>query len=299
MKNAAEKVVWGVILVLFGLFLAGKILGLFNFTVFFPGWWTLLIIIPTAINLIMGKNIATNLSGLILGFMLLLNQTDMLDWDKLWKLLGALLFVRIGLSFIFPKDKNKQDNHYYKKQEYRESSTSKQDDYRNSSFVKEEEIEGSYKEADSSDTYKSQESNFSNHNEYGKTNGFYYQNTWDSNEGKEKSAEKTNRFSQYTGFFSIKKEQYVDEVFTGAVINSIFGGVELDLRNAIFLGDTIIDITCIMGGVDIFVPSNIKVVLNCTPIMGGVDCHVKNFNEQSEYTLFIKGSCFMGGVEVK
>lgn len=255
MKNSLNKILWGVLLVVFGTALAGRALNLFEFNLFFPGWWTLFIIIPSAISLISGNNIASSIGGLAIGILLLMSQSGVIDWQDFGKLLVALLFVIIGCSFLFPGDKN------HKKEDNKEPI--KDNTYSESSSYQESEKDG-------------------------------------TTEDKDKNRQ-TNRFRQYTGFFSSQKDQYVDEVFGGAVVNAILGGVELDLRNAVFLNDTIIDITCIMGGVDIFVPTNMKVVVNCTPIMGGVDCYVKNHNHQTQnqYTLFIKGTCLMGGVEIK
>ncbi len=93
----------------------------------------------------------------------------------------------------------------------------------------------------------------------------------------------------------------MDEVFYGAYLNSILGNVKLDLRNAIFEKDTIIVTTCILGGIDIYVPSKVKVAVNCTSILGDVDNHVitpKN-TSQDTYTIFINGTCILGGIDVK
>ncbi|MDF2803153.1 MAG: hypothetical protein K0S61_3056 [Anaerocolumna sp.] len=336
MKNTLEKVLWGVILVLFGVALAGKVLGLFHFNVFFPGWWTLFIIIPSAVSLISGNNIASSIGGLAVGFMLLMTQTGNLSWQEFSKMLIAVVLVTLGFSFIFPDNKNhnksnwneKKDKDYSKYQkdgfnteengtktgqsdyvesEYRETSddTSQHRFHENmngegNSFVHDNEKDWMKDRESSRNNYSEDRSNINEE----RSNQEYRFNEERSNQGYRPNEERNghnNSFRQYTGFFSVQKEQFVDEVFGGAVINAILGGVELDLRNAIFSNDTIIDITCIMGGVDIFVPTNMKVVVNCTPIMGGVDCYVKNLNNQAQnqYTLFIKGTCLMGGVEIK
>jgi len=93
----------------------------------------------------------------------------------------------------------------------------------------------------------------------------------------------------------------VDEEFIGADITSILGNVQLDLRNAILNDDVIIDTTCILGGVDVYVPRNVKVVLNCTPILGGVENKMAASHNPTEdhHTIFIRGTCILGGIEVK
>lgn len=300
MKNSLEKIIWGVILVVFGAALAGRVLGLFDFNLFFPGWWTLFIIIPSAVSLISGNSVSSSIGGIAIGFMLLLTQTGALNWQQFGKLLVAVLLVTLGFSFLFPDSKNKYRKENNKEKEYTNSKYQDRE-YKNN--------ENSLRESGDKEFEEYRKDNFSTENEQSVQNEYIDAGYKDANpngaansfnQDTERNTER-NSFRQYTGFFSVQKEQFVDEVFGGAVINAILGGVELDLRNAVFLNDTIIDITCIMGGVDIFVPSNMKVVVNCTPIMGGVDCYVKNLNNQAQnqYTLFIKGTCLMGGVEIK
>jgi len=44
MKNSMSKALWGVFFVLLGVALAGRAVGVFDFNIYFPGWWTLFII---------------------------------------------------------------------------------------------------------------------------------------------------------------------------------------------------------------------------------------------------------------
>ena len=62
-----------------------------------------------------------------------------------------------------------------------------------------------------------------------------------------------------------------NEKVTGATATAIFGGVDLDLRNAIIDEDIVITSTAIFGGIDIFLPSNVNVKVSSLPIFGGVD----------------------------
>lgn len=306
MKNSLEKILWGVLLVVFGAVLAGRALDLFEFNLFFSGWWTFFIIIPSAISLISGNNISSSIGGLAIGILLLMAQSGIVDWQDFGKLLVALIFVMIGCSFLFPGDKNRkrEDRKEYKQSKETNQSYQHSKDYETKwSQTQSNDYEDVEYQANSSSEEMPKENASTENNSYQEKENEHISNnlhTYQKNYKEDKNSQ-TNRFRQYTGFLSSQKDQYVDEVFGGAVVNAILGGVELDLRNAVFLNDTIIDITCIMGGVDIFVPTNMKVVVNCTPIMGGVDCYVKNHHNQTQnqYTLFIKGTCLMGGVEIK
>ena len=90
---------------------------------------------------------------------------------------------------------------------------------------------------------------------------------------------------------------YDGEVFEGAELTAIFGGVKCDLRNAVIEKDCAIAVSAIFGGIDILVPSNINVKVSSNSIFGGVS------NKTSVYpnapTIYISGTCMFGGVDIK
>jgi Domain of unknown function (DUF1707)/Cell wall-active antibiotics response 4TMS YvqF len=85
-------------------------------------------------------------------------------------------------------------------------------------------------------------------------------------------------------------------------IVTIMGGAEIDLRDAVLPGSEItINTLCIMGGVEITVPPEMRVVDSGTSIMGGHD-HDGDTAESLQPgapVLRITGLCVMGGVEIK
>ncbi|MBR7098214.1 MAG: hypothetical protein IKC59_02270 [Clostridia bacterium] len=87
------------------------------------------------------------------------------------------------------------------------------------------------------------------------------------------------------------------EVFEGADLVAVFGGVECDLRRAVIEQDCVINVTSVFGGVDVLVPPNVQVKTDCMAIFGGVD-NVTLVNPTAP-TVYIKGLCLFGGVEVK
>ncbi len=90
---------------------------------------------------------------------------------------------------------------------------------------------------------------------------------------------------------------YDGEVFEGAELTAVFGGVKCDLRNAIIEKDCAIHLTAVFGGIDILVPShvNVKVSTNC--IFGGVSN--KTTAGKDAPTVYIGGSCMFGGADIK
>ena len=98
----------------------------------------------------------------------------------------------------------------------------------------------------------------------------------------------------------IQKINKTNEKFDGANLTSVFGGIDLDLRNAKINSDTVIDVKCVFGGADILVPDNVKVKISSSSFFGGVDNKKKNKDDQNKkYTLYIKATCVFGGVDIK
>jgi len=90
-----------------------------------------------------------------------------------------------------------------------------------------------------------------------------------------------------------------NEIFRGAELTAVFGGIECDLRQAILEEDCVINATAIFGGIDIWVPSNVKVKVDSTSLFGGVSTKKKPNNEDGEITVYVNGTSMFGGIEIK
>ena len=125
--NNMTSILWGVVLVLLGVLVGTNSLGITNIDIFFDGWWSLFIIIPCFIGLFSNEDKTGNIIGLLVGVILLLGMNDILDLDKIWKLIVPSIIVIIGLSLIFKnsfnskvndkinklnKEKNSDDNYF-------------------------------------------------------------------------------------------------------------------------------------------------------------------------------------------
>ena len=114
---------------------------------------------------------------------------------------------------------------------------------------------------------------------------------------------KTNKsfggFKSGNAFFSGNRMDLSGEVFDGAELNALFGGIECDLRYAIIEKDCIVKASTIFGGIDIFVPDNINVKVISHSIFGGVDCKKKTGGQEFDKTLYINASCIFGGLDIK
>lgn len=114
MKRISD-IMWGLILIIIGVILGGNALDIFNINLFFDGWWTLFIIVPTFIGLVTERDKTGNIIGLIIGLFLLLACRGLFDFKLIWKLILPLIFVIIGLSLIFKNNINKEVNEKIKK----------------------------------------------------------------------------------------------------------------------------------------------------------------------------------------
>ena len=94
-------------------------------------------------------------------------------------------------------------------------------------------------------------------------------------------------------------QNYSGREFNGAKINAVLGGVTLNLRNSIISKNCVIDVNAVLGGVDIFLPSNVKVVLNSTPILGGCDNSFISNTAVNAPIVTINSLCVLGGVDIK
>lgn len=102
------NVLWGLVLILVGVIFGLNAMGVTNINVFFRGWWTLFIIVPSFIELIRSNNKMWSFIWLCIGVVLLLCAQDILSFRLVGKLIFPFVLVMIGLSLIFKDTFNKK-----------------------------------------------------------------------------------------------------------------------------------------------------------------------------------------------
>ena len=95
-----KNIVYGIMLILLGIIIALISLDIIHTNLFFKGWWTLVIIIPSIIGLLFEDDKLGNLISLIIGILLLLGVRNIIDYKILLKLFVPILLVTVGLSLI-------------------------------------------------------------------------------------------------------------------------------------------------------------------------------------------------------
>ena len=88
--------------------------------------------------------------------------------------------------------------------------------------------------------------------------------------------------------------------FKGGEATSVFGGTELDLRQADINGTVILELTQVMGGAKLIVPSTWYIKNEINAVFGGVDDKRQmQSNVDHNKVLVLKGTSFFGGLEIR
>lgn len=261
MKKANGLLI-GLIFIVVGLLYACSALDIFDFSIFFPGWWTLFIIVPCIYALTRKNEDKTGpVIGLAIGICFLINAQDFSFHIDFWPMAVAVLCIVIGWKLIFPQ-KNKQ-----------------------------------HKQVESDFIYG--RSNFATPDGEGAENAY---TTGSNNASGNTNTNNSGGYINASAIFGGKDIRVDNECFTGADITVVMGAVDLNLRNAIISEDVYVNISAVMGGVDIYVPANVRVVTDaCSTVMGGIDVNSSyaNFHAADSPRVIITGSCVMGGIDIK
>ena len=126
--------------------------------------------------------------------------------------------------------------------------------------------------------------------------------------GKYGSENGANKYVSSDGYvfsesiFSSVQQIVLDPVFKGARLKTVFGGTVLDLRRtSLEFPETIIDVDCIFGGIEIYLPNDWNLQNQVSSVMGGAED--KRFNASTEidqtHVLIVRGKVVFGGIEFK
>lgn len=95
-----NKILWGIAFLAVGVILATNAMGITDWNLLFDGWWTLFIIVPSAIGVLTERDKLGNLFGVGIGVVLLLCCRDVLSFDLFWKLLAPAVVLFIGVKLL-------------------------------------------------------------------------------------------------------------------------------------------------------------------------------------------------------
>lgn len=223
-----SSVLWGVVLIAVGVVLALNAFEITRINLFFDGWWTLIIIVPSVIGLFTDYDKSGSIIGICIGVFLLLCCQGVLNFGMFWKLLIPMIVVVIGVKMILGNLSGDKGEQVFKRLK------AENGEIRNGAAV-----------------------------------------------------------------FSGATMDYTGEVFEGAELEAVFGGMKCDLRNAVIQSNCVIHASAVFGGIDIYVPENVNVKVNSHSIFGGVSGKEHRNHPENSYTLYLNATCMFGGVEVK
>ncbi len=96
-----ENRLLGLIIIAIGIVLLGNVLNIWDVNLFFDGWWTLFIIIPSLYGYLNKQWLSSTIS-LLIGVFLLLSANEIISWEII---LPTILII-VGISFLFKNKSN-------------------------------------------------------------------------------------------------------------------------------------------------------------------------------------------------
>lgn len=123
----------------------------------------------------------------------------------------------------------------------------------------------------------------------------------DATTGDAKRDFNSNDYIDSVNIFGGSNQIIYSKNLKGGEITAVFGGGDINLTQADFEGQVVLDVTAIFGGVKIVVPPTWQIKSEVTAVFGGVDDKrtIYPASEQVDKLVIIKGVVLFGGVEFK
>lgn len=99
--------------------------------------------------------------------------------------------------------------------------------------------------------------------------------------------------------FGKQEYSYDGQPFEGADVHVSFGFVGLDLRDADIRDGAVINVDCSFGGIQIRLPKGVCINNRIDTTLAGVDSDCCTKPTDGAKTLYLKGHCNFGGIEIK
>ena len=88
--------------------------------------------------------------------------------------------------------------------------------------------------------------------------------------------------------------------YLGGKATAIFGGVTLDLRDAVIKKEATLNVFALCGGIELKVPREWKIKTEVFPILGGVESKSSSTAFKDDAPLLIvTGTAALGGIEIR
>lgn len=100
MKIRSSNFLWGLAFIIVGVCYAGDAFHLWNFDLFFDGWWTLFLIIPCLYGILVNGFGMGKFIGLVIGIGLLLSEQRIISSRLIDNLIFPIILVLIGINIL-------------------------------------------------------------------------------------------------------------------------------------------------------------------------------------------------------
>lgn len=101
MKRDITTIIVGMLFLAVGIVIGGSMLGLFEFSINFAGWWTLFLIVPALLAIVQGGINAGNIVLLAVGAILLMEAQGLLPARFSWRLILPVALLAVGFQLLF------------------------------------------------------------------------------------------------------------------------------------------------------------------------------------------------------
>ncbi len=108
-------------------------------------------------------------------------------------------------------------------------------------------------------------------------------------------------FIETTAIFGGVVRNVISKKFRGGNITNVFGGTEINLLQAEFENQAVINLDNVFGGVAIIIPAHWQLKSELITVFGGMEDkrQMQQNSETESKILILKGNCVFGGVEIK
>jgi hypothetical protein len=134
------------------------------------------------------------------------------------------------------------------------------------------------------------------------TSGFDNTSADDATSANTNEAHTTAHFINARGILGGVNQNISSKNITGGDITVIMGGAELNFMEADIKAPIVMNLTLLMGGATLIIPSHWKVINEVTAIIGGIEDRRMGANVHTgstEKIITLKGTTIMGGIEIK
>jgi len=123
----------------------------------------------------------------------------------------------------------------------------------------------------------------------------------DSSSSKKQKKANSNDYLDSVNVFGGSHQTIYSKNFKGGEITAVFGGCDVNLTQADFEGEIVIDVTAVFGGTKIIIPAGWDVKPEVTAIFGGLDDKrsIQPLTDAPHKLLIIKGVVMFGGVDIR